>query len=99
MTLDGLLKKNPAIAGVARLMSGHPDYCVRFWDDGTVDVTLPAGTQLWKVAGEFPCPPCDGTTEGPGNPGAPNVKGTFRVCGRCSLRFFIHSYTKFGGST
>lgn len=99
MTPEELLEINPKLGKMAVFMKEHPEYTVRFWDDATVDITLPKDAGLWKFVGGFRCPSCMEITEGPAmEPGKANITGTFRSCEECGIRFFIHTSVKFGGS-
>ena len=99
MTVDELLDINPNIAHVAKFMKEHPEIPVRFWDDGTVDITIPVKTSLHKFIVAFKCPSCDRGTDGPALPTHDDIRGSFRECHDCGLRFFIHNTVKFGGTT
>lgn len=97
MTPEKLLEINPKLVKVASFMKEHPECTVRFWDDGTVDITLPKSVTLDSFIGQFVCPSCGEPTGGPGISGR-DIKGTFRECGDCGIRFFIHNMVKFGGT-
>ena len=49
MTPEELLEINPKLISVTKFMKEHPDYPVRFWDNGTVDISIPERGKL----GEF----------------------------------------------
>lgn len=98
MTVDELLEMNPRLGHVAKYMTEHPDIPVRFWDNGTVDITLPVRTGLNKFISGFTCPSCGNATEGPAIPNHDDIRGTFRDCHGCGIRFFIHNTVKFGGT-
>ena len=97
MTPDELLSINPKLGKVAAFMKERPDCPVRFWDDATVDVTIPASSALDSFLAQFKCPSCGEPTDGPELTGN-DVKGTFRSCDGCGIKFFIHSRVKFGGT-
>jgi DNA-directed RNA polymerase subunit RPC12/RpoP len=99
MDLDTLLEMNPNVATVAKFMAAHPDIPVRFWENCTVDVTVPEKADLNRFLASFRCTSCGEEMEGPGIPGDSDVKGAFRSCPKCALRFFIHSKVRFGGTT
>ena len=67
MTVDELLEMNPRLGHVARYMAEHPDIPVRFWDNGTVDLTIPPKAKLGQFFGSFRCPSC-------GNPGGCGIR-------------------------
>lgn len=98
MTVDELLEMNPRLGHVARYMAEHPDIPVRFWDNGTVDLTIPPKAKLGQFLGSFRCPSCGNPVEGRSVPDKDTMKGTFRECRGCGIRFFIHNEVKFGGS-
>ena len=98
MTVDELLEINPKLGHVAKYMAEHPDVPVRFWDNGTVDITLPGKASLHKFIVGFRCPSCDGATDGPALPAHEDIRGSFRECHECGIRFFIHNNVKFGGT-
>ena len=97
MTPEELLGINPNLAKVATFMKEHPDCTVRFWDDTTVDITIPKSASLGSFVSQLACPSCSKPTEGPGVSGR-DIKGTFRKCNDCGIRFFIHNMVKFGGT-
>lgn len=99
MTPEELLNINPNLSKVAGFMKDHPEYPVRFWDNGTVDITIPKDGSISKFVGQFKCPSCGEPTGGPPvDPSKENIKGTFRTCETCSIRFFVHNAVKFGGT-
>jgi len=98
MTPEKLLEINPKLGTVASFMKAHPECTVRFWEDATVDITLPANVRLDSFLAQFVCPSCGQPATGPGLQENANIKGTFRGCDDCGIRFFIHSRVKFGGS-
>lgn len=98
MTPEELLDMNPNIGKVATFIKEHPECNVRFWDDATVDITIPKATKLDSFLAQFKCPSCGEPTGGPELHGG-DIKGTFRECNACGIRFFIHNMVKFGGTT
>ena len=99
MTPEELLEMNPNLASVAEYMQSHPGTPVRFWENGTVDITLPASSQLVPFIEKFVCPSCNNPTAGPElESGSLDIKGTFRTCSTCGIQFFIHNSVKFGGT-
>ena len=100
MTLDELLKINPNLGKVSGFMKEHPEFPVRFWDDGTVDITIPENIKIVNFVAKFHCPCCQESTTGPEIPSdKEDIKGTFRQCRECGIRYFIHNKVKFGGTT
>lgn len=99
MELDDLLKINPKLAAMAKFMAAHPDIPVRFWDNGTADIMIAERASLVDFTGKFKCPSCDNPTGGPALDGSENVRGTFRECKDCGIKYFIHNKVKFGGTT
>lgn len=97
MTPEELLDINPRLGKVASFIKEHPECNVRFWDDATVDITIPRTAALAGFISRFVCPSCGSTTAGPDMSGH-DVKGTFRECRDCGIRFFIHNMVKFGGT-
>lgn len=99
MTPEELLEINPNLVKMTGFMKEHPEFPVRFWGDGTVDITIPESTPLSAFAAKFRCPCCDGYPDGPAIPSdKDDIKGTFRSCEECGIRYFIHNKVKFGGS-
>lgn len=99
MTPEELLEINPNLVKVAGFIKEHPEYPVRFWNNGTVDITLSKDGHLGKFLEQFRCPSCGEPTSGPDiKPGTGDIKGTFRTCGTCSIKFFVHNAVKFGGT-
>lgn len=98
MTVDELLELNPNLGHMAVFMKEHPELPVRFWDDGTVDITLPARSSLHKFIVAFKCPSCGKGTDGPALPTHEDLRGSFRECHGCNIRYFIHNMVKFGGT-
>jgi predicted RNA-binding Zn-ribbon protein involved in translation (DUF1610 family) len=99
MTPEELLEINPKLVSVTKFMKEHPDYPVRFWDNGTVDISLSERSKLGEFVTKFKCPSCGKDTDGPTIPtDAVDIKGTFRECPECSIKFFIHNKVKFGGT-
>lgn len=98
MTPEELLEMNPNIGKVATFIKEHPECNVRFWDDATVDITIPKAVKLDSFLAQFKCPSCGEPTVGPELHGG-DIKGTFRECNDCGIRFFIHNMVKFGGTT
>lgn len=100
MTVDELIGINPNLGKVARFMKDNPSIPVRFWDNGTVDIMLGENDPIPSFIGKFKCPSCNEPTAGPEMPaGSDTIKGTFRECAACGIRFFIHNRVKFGGTT
>lgn len=97
MTPEELLEMNPKIGKVATFIKEHPECNVRFWDDATVDITIPKTVKLDSFLAQFACPSCGEPTAGPEMRGV-DIKGTFRECSDCGIRFFIHNMVKFGGT-
>lgn len=99
MTLDELLAMNPNLGKMSGFMKEHPEFPVRFWDDGTVDITIPENVKIASFVAKFRCPCCQSPTEGPYiQTDKEDIKGTFRKCNECSIRFFAHNKVKFGGT-
>lgn len=99
MELEQLLEINPKLASMAKFMTAHPEIPVRFWENGTVDMMIGERASLVGFIGKFTCPSCGGPTSGPVLDGSENVRGTFRECADCGIRYFIHNKVKFGGTT
>lgn len=97
MTPEELLSLNPKLGKVTTFIKDHPECKVRFWENATVDITIPAATTLDSFLAKFTCPSCGEPTTGP-EMAAGDVKGTFRECEACGIRFFIHNMVKFGGT-
>ena len=77
MTVDELLEMNPRLGHVARYMAEHPDIPVRFWDNGTVDLTIPPKAKLGQFLGSFRCPSCGNPVEGRSVPEVRRFLGFF----------------------
>lgn len=99
MTPEELIKHNPNLIHVVKFMQAHPDHPVRFWADCTVDITLPEKQKLGTFVSTFKCPSCETITQGPPiTTDDGDIKGTFRTCDGCNIRYFIHNKVKFGGT-
>ena len=98
MELAELLDINPKLASVAKFMGAHPDIPVRFWENGTVDIMIGERASLPDFIGKFTCPSCGNLTVGPALDGSENVRGSFRECKDCGIKYFVHNKVKFGGT-
>lgn len=101
MTPETLAEINPNLLSVASFMEAHPEHIVRFWDNGTVDITLSRKTSIPQFISAFKCPSCNAATVGKDLPPSDNANlvGLYRNCTACGIKFFIHTRVKFGGTT